>query len=867
MTSTILTLADPGADLELAGGKGASLAKLLSAGLPVPDGFHITTDAYRRFVAANELQPEIEHVIVTLNRFKPAELEAAARRIGDLFSAASFPLDLRNEILAAYRALSGQQPAAVAVRSSATVEDLPEASFAGQQETYLNVRGEAQLLEAVRKCWASLWTVRAIAYRARQNIRAHNVSLAVVVQLMVPAEAAGILFTVNPLNARRDEIVINAAWGLGEAVVGGAVTPDTVTVSKTTRKVIRRETAEKQVMTVQGESGTHESPVPESKRNQPVLSDEQVATLAGIAMRIEELFGLPVDVEWAFSGGEFAILQARPVTALPEPPVEWPRPDPKGVYMRGSVVDLMPNPLSPLFSTFGIGALRKQMDPLSLKITRSRAFLGDEYFSTINQYAYMNAHLPPKAMWWTFTRLLPSYPRLFRMMIPLWRDETYPEYKAFVAGLRDINPSALSEVQLWKQAQAVMDQIALYVDTLLFATMGASAGSEMLLTRVYNRFAKREGDPDATVLVMGWDNIPIRAEKSLFDLAIWARHHEELAHFLLETPAAELARRVPPLPIFSGEDVRIEGFGVSGWDEFVVRFHAHLSKFGHTVYQLDIAEPLPMEDPTAMFETVKMYLRGEGVNPYERQQVSEQRRIQTAESVLARLKGFKRWAFRNALKWGQSMASIREDALAEIGLGYPYLRRLLGELGNRFVHAGIIEQAEDIFMLHQEEVDALIRGERMILKDQVAERRAFLARMQKQIAPPMIPIKERVWGVKVDMFVAQGGEIGADNVLKGVPASVGKVTAPACVLLGPEDFYQMRPGDVLVAGATTPAWTPLFAMASAVVTDIGGPLSHGSIVAREYGIPAVMGTGVATKRIRTGQLITVDGSAGLVTLF
>jgi pyruvate,water dikinase len=266
-----------------------------------------------------------------------------------------------------------------------------------------------------------------------------------------------------------------------------------------------------------------------------------------------------------------------------------------------------------------------------------------------------------------------------------------------------------------------------------------------------------------------------------------------------------------------------------------------------------------------------MYLRGKGVNPHERQRSSQQRRIQTTELMLKRLKGFKRWAFQKALNWGQSMAEVREDALAEIGLAYPRLRELLLELGHRLSAAGAIQQAGDIFWLEKDEISACVMNleHNQALEDLsgcVESRKAYNERLRKISPPPMMPMKKRVMGIKTDIFVAYTEEAQAGDVLKGVPTSAGKVTGPARVLHGPEDFDQMRAGDILVAGTTTPAWTPLFAMASAVVTDIGGPLSHGSIVAREYGIPAVMGTGVATRRIHSGQIITVDGSAGIVTI-
>ena len=860
MNPYILPLADPEADLLTVGGKGISLAKLANAGLAVPGGFHITTAAYRHFVQHNNLQPGIAAALQTIDILQPTTLEAASTTICRLFAQAEIPDDLAQAIMTAYTRIF-ELNTAVAVRSSATAEDLPEASFAGQQETYLNVIGTDQLLQATQKCWASLWTARAIGYRARQGITADGVALAVVVQVLVQADAAGILFTANPLNGQRDEVVISAAWGLGEAVVGGIVTPDTIIVNKVSDTIIKRETADKLIMTVRTETGTEERVTPTQLRQKPVLSDEQSLELAGYGVQIEELYGMPMDIEWTLAEGQFAIVQARPVTALPEVPIEWAPPNPKGTYMRTSVADLMPEPLRPLFLTLGIPAQVAQMQPLGQRLLGSEPVLAPDYFTHINTYAYMNAAFPARAWWWVLTGLLPAYPGLFRRLVPLWREELHPEYQTFVASKQDMVPTQTSADALWHETQALVDAAAYYICGLMFATMGASAGSEGLLTRVYDKMVKRDGDPEATTLLMGWDNIPVRSEKSLYDLALWSGEDEALTTYILNTSAQELAVQMKtpdfaPLPLFP---------------EFVSRFQAHLENFGHIIFQLDFTEPLPRDHPEMMLENIKMYLRGEGSNPYQRQQASEQKRIQTAEIMLNRLRGLKLWIFRKALNWGQSMAEVREDALSEIGLAYPKIRDFLGELGHRFVTAGIIEQGDDIFWLEKDEISiciANLQGKQVVdnLAGRVAERKAFNQRVKQITPPPMMPMKKRVMGIKTEVFIAHGEEKQTGNILKGVATSAGKVTAPACVLHGPEDFDQMRHGDILVAGTTTPAWTPLFTMASAVVTDIGGPLSHGSIVAREYGIPAVMGTGLATRRIQNGQIITVDGREGIVYL-
>jgi pyruvate,water dikinase len=555
---------------------------------------------------------------------------------------------------------------------------------------------------------------------------------------------------------------------------------------------------------------------------------------------------------------------AAPRAMDPNAPIEWTRPDPKGVYMRGSVVDLMPDPLSPLFVSLGMRALIDQMTPMAHRITGSDPVLPDDYYTTINNYAYVNTTIPAASWWWMLTRLIPAYPRMLRSVVKNWRDELLPEYQAFVERERGIPPAEMSTTELWREAQAAVKGAMNYVVSLLFATMGASAGSELLLTNVYNKMVKRDGDPDAPVLLMGWDNIPVQADKSLYDLAMWCQERAGLAEFLLKTASHELVERLKAERSPSGVDP-------ADWSALRVRFEQHVERFGHTVFQLDFAEPLPLDDPAPMLETVKMYLRGEGVNPHERQRTSEEKRRKAAAEAMARVRGLKRWAFKTALNWGQSLAEVREDALAEIGLGYPMIRERLSDLGQRFVDAGVIRSADDIYYLEKAEIDGCVAEmERGVapadLADRVEARTAFLKKAAQVTPPPTIPPKKRIMGIKTDVFAAVSEDTQTASLLKGVPTSAGRVTAPACVLRGPEDFDQMKPGSVLVAGATTPAWTPLFAMASAVVTDIGGPLSHGSIVAREYGIPAVMGTGVATRRIQTGQIVTVDGSAGTVTL-
>ncbi|MBN2472947.1 MAG: phosphoenolpyruvate synthase [Anaerolineae bacterium] len=860
----VLPLAAPRATLETVGGKGASLARLVTAGLPVPNGFHITTTAYQRFVVENDLQPAIMAKLEPVDANLPDTLEAASKVIQALFLRAHTPPDVAGAISQAYAELAGQNPV-VAVRSSATAEDLPEASFAGQQETYLNIQGIADVLDATKRCWASLWTARAIGYRARQSIEPSGLSLAVVVQTLVPAESAGILFTANPVSGSRDQSMISAAWGLGEAVVGGLVTPDTLIVDKISGTVLDRQTTDKEVMTVRANSGTLEQPVPDELRRAPVLDDSTAAELVRLGVQIEELFSVPMDIEWALADGHIFIVQARPITALPEPEapqtIDWKPPRPKSQYMRGSIVDLLPDPVSPLFATLAIPTISQiGVKEVLRPLTRSEPVLPDDYITTINEYAYMGIGYTPRMWWWVVTRMLPAIPRMMRMGIPFWRDKIRPRYLQTIARWEDQSLDTMPVAELWSGIQEVNEAAMLHLASLLVATTGASAGAEGLFTQVYEKMIRRKDDPEAVTYLMGFDSTPIQAEKALYDLAIWVGQDDELAAHLLKTPTEQLTAQVAA-----------DSAPVAGWSDFCACLQEHQKTYGHIIYDLDFAKPLPLDDPAPKIEAIKMYLHNQGTNPHERQNTAEEIRQQTIEATLQRLKGLRRWAFRKTLDMAQTMAEVRENALSDIGLGYPLLRKMLHELGRRCAEVGWIGRSEDIFWLTvdevQEAVESLERGgAAKNLSGRVVHRKATHQTLKQFTPPPMLPAKKKFMGINMAAFTPATEDSHVGNTIKGVGASVGRVTAIACVLHSPEDFNQMKPGEVLVAATTTPAWTPLFAMASAVVTDIGGPLSHGSIVAREYGIPAVLGTGVATRRIHSGQTIIVDGNAGSVTI-
>lgn len=869
----ILPLADSRANLEIVGGKGMSLAKLVRAGFPVPDGFHITTEAYRQFVAANNLQPNINAALEDLDAAQPSTLTLASEKIATLFAQAVVPDEIAEQIQAAYVALKPgmhdndlQDVASVAVRSSATAEDLPKASFAGQQETYLNICSVDALLAATKKCWASLWTARAIGYRARQEINNDGVALAVVVQEMVFADAAGVLFTANPANGQRNEVVIDAAWGLGEAIVGGLVTPDTYILEKSTYQILIREIADKQKMTIRVPDGTEEQAVPRGKRREPVLSSTQAVKLMKLAIDIEPLYGMPMDIEWTLARGQFAIVQARPITALPEPslpiPTEWKLP--KGAYaaMRNNIVELMMDPLTPFFKTFGLRSVNASMDRMLLGFFGNTDLLPDDPIITVNEYAYYNGSV----RFWPMLRVILDTPGILRRMftgaIERWTEVRRPRYIEIVKSWEAKPWHQLTSMEILEATRQLSEAAIDAYMALVSGVIPAAWMSEAWFTWQY-KFIKCKGDPEAPTFLMGFDSLPIRAEKALYDLATRIHKCPTIKRYLMavETSAivAQLNQGQPP-----------NNVDLTEWSNWSSGFKEYLDIFGHTIYNLDFGNPVPADAPAPVIDTFKLFLSGKGINPHERQQDSEKKRREAVQNITSRLKGRRLKAFGKNLERAQKYAPLREDGLADVGLSYPLLRRMLREIGDRFVQNAVIEQTDDIFWLTQEETeDTAVRLDNYktadSLSDLIPHRRAIWQTARKASPPMMLP-QIKLFGKDLMELKSGGANKQKGDALKGVGASPGTVTAQACVLHGPEDFAKMNTGDVLVASITTPAWTPLFARASAVVTDIGGPLSHGSIVAREYGIPAVLGTGTATKFIQNGQNITVDGNQGRVFL-
>ncbi len=862
-------------DILSAGGKGAGLGELLNAGFLVPPGFVLTTDAYNAFVSEHGLQKEIVDLASVISTDHSTRVEDGAAAIRSLFLDAEMPADIRSALLAAYESLAGEGKVAVAVRSSATAEDLPGASFAGQQESYLNVRGAEALLDAVKQCWASLWTARAMAYRLNQGIAPADVSLAIVVQRMIPADLSGILFTAHPTTGDRSQVVINAGYGLGEAIVSGVVTPDTYLVDRAGGAILESVIGSKKAKVVPAEgNGTRTEPVIDAEREAASLSPTRIQALVRVCQRIEAHFGTPQDVEWAFAGDDLWILQSRPITNLPPAPltdVKWEPPRPGGKLIRRQVVEHMPGPLSPLFDELylRVGLDRSTdlfLDEFDFEFDLDR-FVERPLFVTANGYAYTRAdyRFDPATLLEILPGILQAYvkmlPSLIRTAIPRWRDRKLPAYQRAIDQWKALDVATADDGQLWCGIQSLTVADATYWFEVSIV-LGLAKVTDNLLNWYVGRLGKvssqasSQGALTSGHFLRGFPSKTLEAQAELEAIADQLRGSEPVRALVLETSPSSLSAALADRP---------DGA------EALERIECYVDRYGHQIYTLDFAEPTQGEDPLPILVGLRALVQKPG-NSARRQAEIAQERDRLAANVAQSLPFFQRQVFGTLLDWARKYAPYREDALFYIGAGWPVLRGLARELGRRLVEDGSLQEPDDIYFLSMAEIESTLVARatgqaRPDFKIATQERRTLREARKQLQPPPKIPdVPYKIGPIDMTIFETQKTKGDGKGNLTGFAVSPGAVTAPATIIRSPADFEKMHPGTILVCPTTTPAWTPLFSQAAGLVTEIGGILAHGSIVAREYGIPAVMGVNEATRRIKEGQMITVDGNTGVVAL-
>ncbi len=864
--NAILALQSSGATLATAGGKGANLAALARAGFDVPTGFILTTDAYRAFVLGNDIGLFVAEIAADADATDPVALETASARIRARFARGVMPGTIAADIEAALASLG--PGVRVAVRSSATAEDLPGLSFAGQQDTFLNVLGAAAVREAVIGCWSSLWTARAMGYRARNRIDPAGIALAVVVQLMVDAEVSGVMFTANPLSGHRGECIIDATFGLGEALVAGLVTPDHIVVERRTGRILTQKLGAKAlaIRPLPG-GGTAQTAEP-GAATQAALSEADIATLVAICIRAETHFGGPQDLEWARAGGTIRVLQSRPVTTL------YPLPEPRladddgpRVYLSFNAVQGLAAPFSPMgagvietildgvLSRVGVTAAQSTLlpwaagrlyidlttmlrDPLLRRIALTIMARADPAARSVAVRMLREGRLPKRRVMTPgriaerllmALRFLPGIARLMRhpeaeMSARLARSE------AVVAAAQRAAESAGTLAELLAALRAHLRGLLPTLALELAAPVAAGFALLAAMEGWLRAWLKMPGLSTMT-LTRG-----VRNTTTDMNLRLW-----DAAQQIRANPAA----RSDALTGF------LARYGMRGAGE------------------LDFAAPRWRDDPAALNQTLDSYLQvsdpeaapdavfARGAREAEALAGELIAQARASHPLLGRLRArMLRFALGRSRLFTAHRETPKQRMIDVIGA----FRLALLRQGEALAARGALARADDILWVPLTALDAVAAGTTVNLKTLAADAHgAYAAHLAWPRFPrAMLSTGESFYG-SVD--VANDDP----NVLLGDGVSPGVAEGLARVISDPRT-ERLEPGEILVCVGTDPGWTPLFLAAGGLVTEVGGMITHGSVVAREYGIPAVVGVEAATTRIKTGQRIRIDGTSGRVTL-
>ncbi|PSK90966.1 pyruvate,water dikinase [Murinocardiopsis flavida] len=867
------------------GGKGAHLGGLSRIdGIRVPAGFCVTTDAFRRIMAE---APSVGDPLDRLSRTDPDDRDAIrtlSAQVRRTIEGTAVPDELAAAIARAL-ARSGEH-AAYAVRSSATAEDLPTASFAGQQDTYLNIAGHAAILRHISRCWASLFTERAVTYRRRNGIDHRTVHMAVVVQRMVFPHAAGILFTADPVTGNRKVATVDAGFGLGEALVSGLVNPDVFTVRD--GEVVAKAIAAKQrAVHALPAGGTQDVAIGARQQEQPALTDVQAVRLVGLGRRIEAHFGRPQDIEWCLADDGFHIVQSRPITTLfPVPEADDQE---NHVYVSVGHQQMMTDPMKPLgLSMWRLTAMvpmheaagRLFVDVTSrLAAPASRAGLldamgkgdplvRDALETVLDRDDFVPSH--PDAD--------PGGPPAGGAPSPIETDPAIKTDPAIVAELIERSRASIAALERDIQTlsgpalfdfllEAFEEHKRVLGDPLSLQAIMAGMEATWWLNDKLQEWLGEKNAAD-TLTLSAPDNITSEMGLALLDVADVIRPRPEVVAFLQGVRGVRGVRGVQGVQGLQGfeDDDFLDALAkLAGGTEARDAIEAYLDRYGmRCVGEIDITRPRWRERPATLvpviLDNVENFEPGAAERRFEQ---GRQKAQQKERDVLSRLR---------ALPDGDSRADAAKRMIDQVRafIGYReypkygiisryfvYKRALLAEAG-RLVQAGVLAEQEDIFYLTFQELHDAVRSNRV--DDRLIPQRKDAFRSYRALTPPRV--------LTSDGEAVNGAYRRADvpaGALVGLAVSAGTVEGRARVVLDMADA-DLDADDILVTAFTDPSWSPLFVGIAGLVTEVGGLMTHGAVIAREYGLPAVVGVEQATRRIRDGQRIRVHGTDGYVEI-
>ena len=811
-------------DVLIAGGKGANLGEMTAAGIPVPKGFVITADAYREFLKENNIDEIILRVLTEAQTDEQALLSAVGTFRKKIITG-HFPAQLEKEIRAKYAELG--ETARVAVRSSATAEDLPDASFAGRQETYLNVQGIEDVLLQIRHCYASLWGERAVSYRFNQGYNQSTVAIAVVIQEMVESEKAGVLFTVNPVTQNKDEIQINASYGLGESVVSGRVTADSYIVNKS-GDILEVTIGTKETQIVYADKNTKEESVSEEKRTAQALNDTEIAALVSAALKIEKHYGMPMDIEWAIQKNEIYILQARAITTLKN------NDDEKLIQKyisKRPLSKMMKENMAFQFEKMPFAYRALDFDyMMAINNQKARIFAeGGLVFNSNPEIDDDGIQTLPNNK----KGLTPNIIHIFKIIHMLKNFDYCSEVcKKFMAHYEkeieriktlDFQNMSLAECSTFmEQSYELLQQLA--YDRFKYALFPSS-----LMSKKFTKIIKH-ADKNCSAFDFYWQ-LNNRTAVVTNDIS---RIADEIKKNAALTEAVLSGEKFKTLRTGFPEFKRLA-------DDFINR---NGFKSDYNCYCIEAKTFI--EDPDRLVNIVRPLLSTPDASDQDFHN-NKNRNYTTLMQKLRNIYGAEYPRIEHDVRNFRYFHVVREESQYLWETLFYYVRQCVKRINMLLLNSE--DYKHGIANLFHRELMEVLKAGRLtdVYKEKIRRRNE------------KFPLAEKVWEAsKLLVFDSTGA------VLKGVSGSPGTVVGKVRIIRKPEEFYKMQKGDVLVCHLTDPEWTPLFKLASAVVADTGSALSHAAIVAREFNIPAVLGVGFATAKFKDGDFIKVDGNKGEV---
>ena len=853
------------------GGKGWNLARLNYYGLTIPRGGVVTTGLYRAIIDTKNIRALIEHVGALSTHELIGTDNQLLLNIHTAFLATPLP-DAFKQSLSEFLTQQLLVDTPVSVRSSATLEDGNTASFAGIHDTALNVIGQDKIEQGVLHCFASLWSARAIAYRRKMKIDDAHIACAVVITEMVKAESAGIAFSCDPVSGRRDVIAIDANFGLGESVVSGKVEPDQYRLNRFSKKLISQKIGQKQQRSqAEPEGGTEW--VNNADNRQACLNERQIQKLAGLCDRVFHALGhgeQHQDIEWAFDGSRFILLQARPVTALPRVTCAEIVSQPE-IWSNGNFRDAVPMVMSRLISEFSDhhinDILHRNFDgfyPIDPALRFTRQFQGRFYCNvSLMQWLWFDSvGFPPDKMnismggHQPLIRIDEEYQKGWgRKLHRLWRglkffrmlsryrkqaDAIIKTETEFAEHYRQLDDHALSDQELVDTLQLLDNHLTDYNRAFIMLT--SQSGAIFMLIQTLEKYLGERAYALTNTLMAG--RADITSANHGYQL-------QGLAQLLKNDPQA--------LQIINGSKFQARKWQMQlpGHSPFKRAFEKFIAQYGHrAVYEIDLSRPRWREEPGYLFDCIKGYLALSEIksNAAARKQESKNVWHEIRQHVPFYLQGYIRAQIATAAQ-GAELKEFSKSTY--IRLVEP-MRMAFVEMGKRLAQRNVVESADDIFHCALCEIEAVLQHEwdGQQLKMLISERKAIKLAQEQQPAPDVI-INDTPQHSSVTLSSMKPG-------LRGIGAAMGVAGGMARLVRTPEEGHRLQQGDVLVAPSTDPAWTPLFLNVSAIVMETGGYLSHGSIVAREYGIPAVVNIPGLFNAVKEGNRLLVNGDQGIV---